>query len=355
MDNIPRVPDDDLYEDLDRSLAQNRARSRKRKSLIVGGVLVGLGMAYYFSYVQPLQETSLLQPAPAPVVKTAPPEIERPAAEQSATDDQAAVADAAVADQAEAEEPAGQTQQTEASTDEVLDPRQVDERLAALNKMNLIKEDMSATNPKPSPPPVRRLDVSSRENPDGATPVESVPVEEPSPAAEVKIPESSPSADPSPVEEPEGALYTVQVIATVDALVALETRDKLAEKGHKPWIATSPAKQRAYRVEVGVFKTIREAASLSARLGSAGFQNRAAYLSGGNMVTLVLGSFQKEVEGERLAKKASAAGFDARVRLRSDTKNMYMVRVGKFKTRQEAQDAMVEVRKAGFHPEGITK
>ena len=104
-----------------------------------------------------------------------------------------------------------------------------------------------------------------------------------------------------------------------------------------------------------MFDSIREAATLSARLAAAGFENRAAYLSSGKRVTLLIGSFTDKSAAESLTRKATAAGFDARMRLHADTRNLYMVRVGKFKTREEAQSAMVEVRRAGFHPEGITK
>lgn len=340
MDNIPRVPEDDLYEDLDKSLDQNRAKSRKIKAMILVGVVVGLGMAHYFSYIQlPLDKLMSIPapapaPAPAPKVKVAP-KPEPPKVEQTALPQ-------------EPDSPPAQ--------EEAISPEQVDERLAALNKMNLIEEDISS-HKEQTAPPVVKVQPSQTNKPDAEEPPKAPAIQPDNPPApaEGNKGKAESSASPPDINKEESDTYAVQVVATTDAMSALEIRDKLAAQGRQPWIATSTTPHSSYRVEVGVFGTIKEAASLSVTMAEAGFENRAAYLSGGKMVTLVIGSFANREDGARLALKAKTAGFEAKVRLRSETKNLYMVRVGKYKSHKEAQDAMNAIRKSGFHPEGITK
>jgi len=307
--------------------------------LLAGGVAVGLAMALYFSISSappPSQETKQAKPeAKPPVAVPLPPPGPAPAKEEAkpATPPGAA---------AQADSPAQETE-TSANHDAVT------ARLAELGKENKIMEDVGVSvveadaesgEPHPAEPAVKEPQARAKE------PVKTASARVKAPAKGKKPKKTAPSQ--------EAGKYTVQMISTADALKALETRDRLASAGYQPWIATGTANINVFRVEVGVFGSIKEAAGFSARMAAAGFPNRPAYLAGGSRVTLALGTFTTEDDAARLTRKATSAGYDARLRRVSDTKKLYMVRVGRYQTKGEAHDAMVSIRKGGFIPMGVS-
>ncbi|MDH4185179.1 MAG: SPOR domain-containing protein [Nitrospinota bacterium] len=327
MRNIPQIPEEDQAEYSSRDYEDQRPRSSKKGVIILGGVAVGLAMALYFSQTSPPSN------APPVTVKRVSP---------------APAQDAAPAPDAQAS--AAQT------SPEELDPGHVERRLAALSKENLIAEDLTASGVKidePAPPMAPPTPPPASPEPQTSPtpkPPQSPQITEPAPAP-VAPPQkkSAQGAKPLRQERP----YTVQIISTTDALKALEVRDRLAAAGYSPWIATGSAQDDSYRVEVGVYNSIKDAAPISARLADAGYPNRAAYLAGGKMVTLVAGVFSRQDDARGLDKRIKSSGFDSRIRLRSDSKSLYMVRVGKFEAEDDAREMMISIRKSGFNPTGI--
>jgi cell division protein FtsN len=325
-----------MYRQYDRE----EAGPRKKKILLAGGVAVGLAMAFYFSIsndnTPPKPTAPRVKQTARPPEPSAPPSapLATPAPEKTppAQPDQtnkASLSPSQPASPAETAQPAETVSQEEAVA-----------RLTELNKENLIQEDINASKME-----------SAR----------VIPGKKKSSSGSGKLKNQSPPAEPrkataqAPRRETGGSgVYTVQMIATTDALKALETRDRLAAAGHKPWIANGSSNVDTYRVEVGIYGSIREAAPHSAKMAAEGFANRPAYLAGGARVTLALGVFAEEAEAQKLTSRAKAAGLDARMRRQADAKSLYMVRVGKFKTKNEAHDAMVDIRKSGFNPMGIT-
>ena len=144
-------------------------------------------------------------------------------------------------------------------------------------------------------------------------------------------------------------------MATLNSLAALDMRDKLLKKGFDSWISIGKARQNVYRVEAGNFSNIKQASLLSARMAQAGFVTRTTYTNHGSRVTLIAGTYQERRTAEKLKKSISSAGFTARITHKSDSQSLYMVRVGKHKTRQEAAREIKALKNAGIPVLGITR
>ena len=149
--------------------------------------------------------------------------------------------------------------------------------------------------------------------------------------------------------------FSVQVMATSDGVKAIELRDELMAKGFDAWISTGKVKKRLYRVESGEFKSIREASSLSGALGEAGFASRIAHIKNKSRVTLVVGAFGDRAAAKRLAARVKSARLPARVEDRSGLTDFFIVRVGKYRTRDEADRKAESVKKAGYEVMGVVR
>tara|TARA_B100000959_G_scaffold236445_1_gene255261 strand:- start:1300 stop:2385 length:1086 start_codon:yes stop_codon:yes gene_type:complete len=148
--------------------------------------------------------------------------------------------------------------------------------------------------------------------------------------------------------------YAVQVKVILNPRVAINLRDKLKKHGFDGWISFGKKGQQVYRVEVGKFKTIRQASNMSALLGEAGYTTSTSYINDG--VTLLAGLFLNKKNAYGLSKSIRTAGFLSVVVKKTGAPSaFYMVRVGKYKTYNKAEAKLDEIKLAGFETIGIIK
>ena len=176
----------------------------------------------------------------------------------------------------------------------------------------------------------------------------------------VKLAAIAPSArtthkSPKPMVEKKDAPFSVQVIATSDAVEALDFRDKLSRRGFESWISMGKVKRNTYSVECGEFSSIKEAAPLSRQLAAAGFAPRTSYINNRTQVTLVVGLFDSQERSIALAERIKAAKLPVRVIRRDAPVDLYHVRVGKYTTLAEAKRSEESVRMAGFETRGVVR
>lgn len=242
----------------------------------------------------------------------------------------------------------------------------IEQLIAKLHEQNKIDEDFKAPGALMDNKPMEPSALKKEAEPDKAPEPEAVAKIEPEEALKVEettieeidlteaapLPLSPVAVLASPVAKER---YSVQVIATMDALTALEERDKLIKRRFEAWISMGKSKQNVYRVESGEFKSIQEASSLSAVMAQAGFVTRTAYIKGGSRVTLVAGTFEDERNAKRLNKRIASSGFPSRISNKPDIHTLYLVRVGRYKSMREAINVKEKVRRAGFPILGITQ
>lgn len=162
--------------------------------------------------------------------------------------------------------------------------------------------------------------------------------------------------EPKPVEKDDKwAPYSVQLLATTDAVEALGFRDDLLRRGFDSWISMGKVKKNVYSIECGEFESIKAASGLSGALSSAGFSTRTSYVKGGSRVTLVAGVYDDGGKAGRLAERIRAAGFPALVKNRRGPLDLYLVRVGRYKSRVEAERALETMKRSGYRTLGVVQ
>ncbi len=337
--------DNELLEDFEAELADEYHASKKKRNLIFIGIAAGIIIALVLTSENPepthVEEiTATVEPGkekPRETPREEPQDIETQIAklqEQNQIDEDFKAPGALMEDKPlepakTIEEPAKPTPVTveqaagQTPEDDKKEPEQVERE----------------TGPEPEPAPAK------------ATPTSDTARQKPESAAQsVRAVESS----PSPETAGTGA-FSVQTLATTDAIRALAFRDSLMKKGYDSWISMGKARQELYRVDVGEFKSIRDSSGMSASLGEAGFTTRVKYRDNGSGVTLVAGTFSVRASAEKLHRRIKSAGFPSRITVTKTPVSLYKVRIGKYKTRKEAEQAMASFNNAGIRTLGITR
>ncbi|VAX19522.1 hypothetical protein MNBD_NITROSPINAE04-2468 [hydrothermal vent metagenome] len=333
--------DDNLLEDFELEMREEDRIRKKKRNLVIGGILAGAILWFFLSSGGPDVTEDQQTPKPASVEpKEAKPDdidaqiaklneqnqieedFKAPGALMENTPMEPATADIKPEPQPKEEiEPVKQEAETEAKTEESG------------------AEDKTVTKDTTAPPQLE---------------AEPEPAVKPQDAVTGEAPEKTATAvAPEKPEKPNP--YAVQVSATMDAQTALKLRDLLLKKGFDSWIFMGKSKQRIYRVESEEFKSIQKAATLSAALAQAGFSNRTSYVKNGSRVTLITGMFEDKKRAERLNKRILSAGFRSKITTSPDVQTLYIVRVGKFKAVEEARKAKEALGRAGFDSLGITQ
>lgn len=222
----------------------------------------------------------------------------------------------------------------------------VDDKIAKLMELNQIDKDLKA--------PGSVTDDEAQDQQPETTAKTVAPEPAPAPLKKVVSTTAKPDRTKSAIQDADTGTYTVIVFATADVAKAQDRRDKLMALGYRSWIARKgKVKQTTYTVETGRFNSVRQAARQSQSLANAGFHSRVTYLNSRHDVTLTLGSFRTLIAAEKLASRADKAGFDVRLEKRSDPQDLYVVRVGRYKTIVEAQGAERKLRKNKIQTRGI--
>lgn len=353
--------DDELLEDFEKELEIENKAHKKKRILIGVGAVVGLALALYLSGggTPAAVDTAANVPAPAAPKPAAPsPKAPEPVAQVPA-------------------EPEVKPVETVRESEENLE-----QQIAALQEHNMINEDFQAPGAlmdegpaqdtgaqAPEPKDERAAETAEDDTPKEKelTPAQTAPQAQSAPAepaeketvtAMVKAPKApapAPASKPEAAQKAESDPYSVEVHAGLDAVAALALRDRLVDKGFDAWISIGKVKKTVYRVEAGKFKSIRQASGLSAKMAESGFETRAAYVDNGKVATLIAGTFQDRSAAENLQSRIRSAGFSPEVRQKSDSISLYHVRVGRFKSRDEASGAMQSVKAAGFPARGVIR
>ncbi len=337
-DDMPDI-DIDLLEDFENEIAtEEKARKRKR-TIIIAGLVVGIATALSMANIDWSEFTSTGPEPVATVEIKKTPSVEKPLPVKKVS------------------KPAPVKAPEETKTENI------EAEIAKLQEKNMIADDFKApgmlTDEKQ---PAPEKEVVSTPEPEVPTKVEKTPAAAKEPVVEQKVELEktvSPPEKAEPIDIPEPSLgsgtFSVQVVATTDAVRALETRDKLNKQGFYAWISTGRVKKSLFKVEAGLFKSIREASPLLRKLASAGFKSRIAYKNGKKNVTLELGVFENERYAKSLGEQLGAKGFEVRIETIDKPIELYIVREGKYKSTKEAGEADKRLTKTGYRTLGVNR
>jgi len=335
---------DNLLEDFEIEMKEEDRIRKKKRNLVIGGILAGAALWFFLSSGGPdvTEDQQTTKPASVEPKKTRPDDIDAQIArlnEQNQIDEDFKAPGSLMENTPM--EPATTDTKPEAQPEEEVAPVKQEaetgvkaEEPGAEDK-TVTKDTMASPQPEVEPEP-----TAKPEDAEGAGTGVA-----PEKTATVIAPEKP--------EKP--APYTVQVSATMDAQMALKLRDLLLKKGFDSWIFMGKSKQRIYKVVSEEFKSIQKAATLSAALAQAGFANRTSYVKNGSRVTLITGMFEDKKWAEKLNKRILSAGFRSKITTSPDVQTLYIVRVGKFKAVEEARKAKGALVRAGFATLGITQ
>ena len=319
-DEYESMDEYELLESLENEEKKSNRSSKSKIITIVGGLLLGAVAVFLFS------DKAVEAPPPAtpPVTKNVLPKIPPPETGQK---------NVATA--------------TPEVTKKKSKPESVDERLAKLQQQNLIGEDLSA----PGAIGENSSKATGEENKSSSkTTVVTKKHEEVS--AKPQLVKASTQS--KPVTPTGKGPYAIKVMATPSAVQALDRRDKLEALGYKAQITKKGRViQSLYSVETESFNSIGAAARQSQHFAHAGFQSKIAYVGERKKVVLSLGSFTNRGSAEKMADRASKAGFKIKVKQRSEPQDLYLVKVGEYKTKLEADQAVASLHRHGFSAIGV--
>lgn len=317
-------------EEFESELAKENQSRRKKRLLIAGGVALGLALALFFATGG---EESPAPPPAAPVkpTQTKPTAIEEQIAELQAQNqiDEDHEVPGAIAEAAPAGEPS---------------PAQEKPVPTATAPSAAPPAPVEAAASKPSLPPA----------PEPVKPAEPEKLAPPAPEPAKPVEAAKPSPPPTPAVKKEKGPFSVQMSANLESDKAFELRDRLAASGHQSWMSAIKTRRELTRVEVGEFNSIKEAAPMSARLAQLGHATNAAHLANGK-VTLVAGSFHSADNAQKLFAELEALGFPVKAARRAEEQPMYVVKVGRYPTRDAAARAEAELRANGYPTLGVVR
>ncbi|MBI4828414.1 MAG: SPOR domain-containing protein [Nitrospinae bacterium] len=325
-----------VLEEFESELAKENRSRRKKRLLIAGGVALGLALALFFA-TGGEESPAPPPPAPAQPSQPKPTAIEEQIAELQAqnqiTEDHAVPG--AVAEAIPAGEPSpAQEKPVPTATEPSAAPPAPMEAAAAKPSRPPAPEPVKPAEPVKLAPPA----VTAPPAPEPAKPVET----------------AKPPPPPTPAAKKEKGPFSVQMSANLESDKAFELRDKLAAAGHQSWMSAIKTRRELIRVEVGEFNSIKEAAPMSARLAQLGHATSATRLPNGQ-VTLVAGSFHSADNAQKLFAELEALGFPVKAARRAEEQPMYVVKVGRYPTRDAAARAEAELRANGYTTLGVVR
>ncbi|MBI4667328.1 MAG: SPOR domain-containing protein [Nitrospinae bacterium] len=148
--------------------------------------------------------------------------------------------------------------------------------------------------------------------------------------------------------------FAVQVAGASDVAWALALKDDLSAKGFNSWISIGKLEGKIYSVETGDFKTGKEAEQAKAALEKAGFEPKITK-QGNEGLIITAGVFTSQSAASDIAARLKGAGFDPRTIQRDGGADIYIVRVGRYESREEASKAAEKLKTSGHAPIGIVE
>jgi len=333
--------DDGALDDFEAELEQESRSRKKKRLLVIGGVIAGVVIGLFV--VSGDKTPTPQQQAASQIEKTGPKET-------APRDIEAQIA---------------QLQQENRIDEDFKAPGALTENkpMEPAAKPQTAEEQAATAEPQPSEPqPAATIDEKAEALAAAVATPEPAPGEKTAPAGEEQKPEpvivakavAPQPVKPAPAEKKTGP-YSVQSLATTDSQEALRFRDELLRKGFPSWISIGKARQVVYRVQAGEFRSIREASRLSAMMAEAGFVTRPMYIKNRSKVTLVAGVFSDRRRAQRLRDSLAGSGFPSMVSHGPESLDLYMVRVGKYKTKREAVTAQSLMHRKGMPTLGVVQ
>ncbi|MGK7345489.1 MAG: SPOR domain-containing protein [Candidatus Nitrospinota bacterium M3_3B_026] len=361
--------DAEILQDFEEELAAEDRARRKKTIFAVGGVILGVIVVSVLAGRWgggSSMETRITEPAQEEAEPTAEETLEAQIAalaEENRIDEDFKAPGALM--NGEPLESAAEGESAEPAEEAVAEPESMDEPGAAAveekaEETPAPETEASAMEPAAAEDVKEISAITSEPQTSAPSPSQTPPAEE-----DVKVAALPPSGAPEKevleeIERIRGEQrqrkktpYSVTVTATMDAVGALRLRDDLRSRGFDSWISIGKARKNLYRVELGEFGSIREASGLSAALAEAGFPTRTSYITGGERVTLVAGAYEREGQARSLADRIRGRGFSPAVVNRKGPLDLYIVRVGRYESKAEAERTEETMRRAGYSIRGV--
>ena len=154
-------------------------------------------------------------------------------------------------------------------------------------------------------------------------------------------------------EAREKSLYSVQVNTFTNRDSAEKVHKNLLEKGYKAYVSTGKAMMKYFEIQVGEFQSAEECRKVAQQLAASKIGAKMVYLKN-KRLTLSLGQFFDDQEAHRIFEKVKSIHSQTVLAPVNDISPVYIVRVGKLDSIQQAQLEIGKLKKDGYHPIGIT-
>lgn len=213
------------------------------------------------------------------------------------------------------------------------------------------------------PPPPRPLAAAPTPAPTPAPAPQAAPEPAPRPQAAVPSPglgtpptpaPMAPAAPPAPpkpsVAAPAPGRYALQVGAFAVKTNAEKLQKRLEEKGYAVTVRQASPRLPRHRVLVGEYTAQADAEGQREKVVAAGVKGAKVVPTGGGKFTVEAGTFRELDAAIDLARELQRSGMASRIDSRPTATGLYLVRVGAYPSRPEAQAQVEALRKVGLSP-----
>ncbi len=223
----------------------------------------------------------------------------------------------------------------------------------------VVNNYLLAPAPPPPAPPVRPV-LPPPPRPPAAAPT---PAPAPAPAPQAAVPSpglgtpptpTAPAAPPAPpkpsVAAPAPGSYALQVGAFAVKTNAEKLQKRLEEKGYAVTVRQASPRLPRHRVLVGEYTAQADAESQREKVAATGAKGAKVVPTGGGKFTIEAGTFRELDAAIDLARELQKSGMASRIDSRPTATGLYLVRLGAYASRPEAQTQVEPLRKEGLSP-----
>lgn len=208
------------------------------------------------------------------------------------------------------------------------------------------------------PPPPRPLAAAPTPAPTPAPAPQAAPEPAPRPQAAVPSPglgtpptSMAPPAPPKPtMAAPAPGSFALQVGAFAVKTNAEKLQKRLEEKGYAVTVRQASPRLPRHRVLVGEYTAQADAEGQREKVVAAGVKGAKVVPTGGGKFTIEAGTFRELDAAIDLARELQRSGMASRIDSRPTATGLYLVRVGAYPSRPEAQAQVEALRREGLSP-----
>lgn len=162
---------------------------------------------------------------------------------------------------------------------------------------------------------------------------------------------AAPPAPPKPsVAAPAVGSYALQVGAFAVKTNAEKLQKRLEEKGYAVTVRQASPRLPRHRVLVGEYTAQADAEGQREKVVAAGVKGAKVVPTGGGKFTVEAGTFRELDAAIDLARELQRSGMASRIDSRPTATGLYLVRVGAYPSRPEAQAQVEALRREGLSP-----